>query len=145
MFAQEKKLTSSITSYIYLSIFVFVQALTNKNEEKHKPIKPNVSDPEEMEAVTVATHVKTGRKKDKTNKKIEKVAKKTDNRGKLGKDAKNGVKKIGKKPIPDPQKEDYPKPTKKPVSPKDSLPLFLDHFENKRRLLVRERLQIKLL
>lgn len=128
-------------------MFVFLQTLTNEHEEKNKPIKPNVSDPEQTETVTAATHVKPGRKKDKANKKIEKVTKKTDNRGgKLGKDAKIGMKKVGKKPFPDPKKEDYPKPTKKPVPPaKDSLPLFLDHFENKRRLLVREHLLIKLL
>ncbi|TNN03762.1 hypothetical protein fugu_000791 [Takifugu bimaculatus] len=119
------------------------KTLTNEHEEKNKPIKPNVSDPEETETVTAATHVKPGRKKDKTNKKIEKVTKKTDNRGgKLGKDAKIGAKKVGKNSFPDPKKEDYPKPTKKPVPPaKDSLPLFLDHFENKRRLLRDEFLE----
>lgn len=121
--------------------------MANEHEEKHKPIKPNIGDAEEMETVTVATHVKTARKKEKTNKKMDKVTKKADNRGgKTGKDAKISEKKIGKKPFPYPKKEEASKPTKKPAAPAPgSLPLFLDHFENKRRLLVRHCLLIKLL
>lgn len=112
--------------------------VANEHEEKQKPIKPNASDPEEMETVTVATNVKTVRKKDKTNKKMDKATKKADNRGgKTGKDAKISEKKIGKKPFPYPKKEEAPKPTKKPAAPaRGSLPVFLDHFENKRRLLL---------
>lgn len=121
--------------------------MANEHEEKQKPIKPNASDPEEMETVTVATNVKTVRKKDKTNKKMDKATKKADNRGgKTGKDAKISEKKIGKKPFPYPKKEEAPKPTKKPAAPaRGSLPVFLDHFENKRRLLVRDRLLISVL
>lgn len=128
-------------------IFVFPQTVANEHEEKHKPIRPNASDPEEMETVTVASHVKTVRKKDKTNKKMDKATKKADNRGgKTGKDAKISEKKIGKKPFPYPKKEEGPKPTKKPSAPaRGSLPLFLDHFENKRRLLVRDRPLTRLL
>lgn len=142
-----KKQTSSITSCVLsinisVSVFLFVQPLTNEHEERHKPITPKASEPEEVETVTVATHVKTARRKDKANKKMDKATKKIDNRGgKPGKDSKISVKKTGKKQFPYPKKEDYPKPTKKPVpSPKSSLPLFLDHFDNKRRLLVRENL-----
>lgn len=126
-------------------IFVFPQTVANEHEERHKPIRPNASDPEEMETVTVASHVKTVRKK--TNKKMDKATKKADNRGgKTGKDAKISEKKIGKKPFPYPKKEEGPKPTKKPSAPaRGSLPLFLDHFENKRRLLVRDRPLTRLL
>lgn len=132
---------------IFVSIFAFAQALTNDHEEKEEPIKPNASDPDEMETVTATAHVKPVRKKDKGNKKTDKANKKADNRGaKTGKDAKVNIKNGGKKSLPYPKKEEYPKPTKKPASPaKGSLPLFLDHFENKRRLLVRERLLMKLL
>lgn len=121
--------------------------MANEHEERHKNIKPNASDPEEVETVTVATHVKTVRKKDKTNKKMDKATKKADNRGgKTGKEAKISEKKTGKKPIPYPRKEEAPKPTKKPAAPaRSSLPLFLDHFESKRRLLVRDRLLMRLL
>lgn len=126
-------------------IFVFPQTVANEHEERHKPIRPNASDPEEMETVTVASHAKTVRKK--TNKKMDKATKKADNRGgKTGKDAKISEKKIGKKPFPYPKKEEGPKPTKKPSAPaRGSLPLFLDHFENKRRLLVRDRPLTRLL
>lgn len=129
----------------FVFLFVFPQAVVSEHEEKHKPIKPNASDPEEMEIVTVAPHAKTVRKKEKTNKKIDKTTKKADNR-KTGKDAKIIERPIGKKPFPYPKKEEAPKPTKKPAAPaRGSLPLFLDHFENKRRLLVRDRLLMTLL
>uniref|UniRef100_H3D1X6 Coiled-coil domain-containing protein 80 n=1 Tax=Tetraodon nigroviridis TaxID=99883 RepID=H3D1X6_TETNG len=114
------------------------QAVANEDEEKHKPIKPNASDTEETETVTVATRVKTVRKKDKTTKKTDKVTKKADNRGgKTAKDVKMSEKKIGKKSFPYPKKAEASKPTKKPAAPaRGSLPSFLDHFENKRRLLL---------
>lgn len=45
--------------------------------------------------------------------------------------------KNGKKLSKYPEKEDYPKPTKKPTPPpKGSLASFLDYFENRRRLLL---------
>lgn len=117
--------------------------MANEDEEKHKPIKPNASDTEETETVTVATRVKTVRKKDKTTKKTDKVTKKADNRGgKTAKDVKMSEKKIGKKSFPYPKKAEASKPTKKPAAPaRGSLPSFLDHFENKRRLLVRDGLR----
>lgn len=114
--------------------------MANEHEEKQKAVKPNASDPEEMETVTVAPHGKTVRKKDKMNKKMDKATKKVDHRGgKTGKDAKISEKKTGKKPLPYPKKEEAPNPTRKPAAPaRGSLPLFLDHFESKRRLLVRD-------
>lgn len=73
-------------------------------------------------------------------KKNDKAAKKADRRGgKAGKESKTGGKKNGKKLLKYPEKEDYPKPTKKPLSsPKGTLASFFDYFENRRRLLVRE-------
>lgn len=124
---------------------VFPQAVATEREQKQKAIKPNASDPEEMETVTVAPHVKMVRKKDKTNKKMDKATKKADHRGgKTGKDAKISEKKPEKRPLPYPKKEEAPKPTRKPAAPaRGSLPLFLDHFENKRRLLVRVALLMR--
>lgn len=150
VFAQERSkpvLVPAVFICQYFSfVFVFPQAVANEHEEKLKTVKPNASDPEEVETVTVAPHVKTVRKKDKTNKKMDKATKKADNRGgKTGKEVKISEKKTGKKPIPYPKREEAPKPTKKPSAPaRSSLALFLDHFENKRRLLVRDGLLMRL-
>lgn len=120
-----------------------MQVLTNEYEDKYEPSKPTVSNPEETETFTDISPTKRVKgkhdKHDKKKKKNDKAAKKADRRGgKAGKEGKNGLKKNGKKISKYPEKEDYPKPTKKPTPPpKGSLASFLDYFENRRRLLVR--------
>lgn len=117
--------------------------MTNEYEDKYEPSKPTVSDPEETETFTDISPTKKVRgkhdKHDKKKKKNDKATKKAERRGgKAGKEGKNGMKKNGKKLSKYPEKEDYPKPTKKPTPPpKGSLASFLDYFENRRRLLVR--------
>lgn len=76
-------------------------------------------------------------KVDKKKKKNDKVAKKPERRKQV-KDSKTSGKKNTKKILTFPEKEAYPKATKKPTAPpKSSLATFLDYFENRRRLLVR--------
>lgn len=118
------------------------KVLTNEYEDKYAPSNPTVSDPEETETVTVISPTKKVRGKhdklDKKKKKNDKPAKKAERRGgKAGKDGKVGGKKNGKKLSKYSEKEDYPKPTKRPTSPpKSSVASFLDYFENRRRLLL---------
>lgn len=118
------------------------KVLTNEYEDKYEPSKPTVSDPEETETFTDISPTKKVKgkhdKHDKKKKKNEKAAKKAERRGgKAGKEGKNGGKKNGKKLSKYPEKEDYPKPTKKPTPPpKGTLASFLDYFENRRRLLL---------
>lgn len=112
--------------------------MTNEYEDKYELSKPTVGDPEETETFTDISPTKKVKgkhnKHDKKKKKNDKAAKKAERRGKAGKDGK----KNGKKLLKYPEKEDYPKPTKKPSPPpKGSLASFLDYFENRRRLLVR--------
>lgn len=110
-----------------------VQVLTNEYEDKFVAGKPTVSDPGETETFTdISPTKKVKGKHDKKKKKNDKAAKKADRRG-----VKIGGKKNGKKLLKYPEKEDFPKPTKKPTPPpKGSLASFLDYFENRRRLLV---------
>lgn len=113
--------------------------MTNEYEDKYEPSKPTVSDPEETETFTDISPTKKVKgkhdKHDKKKKKADKAAKKGERRG--GKAGKIGGKKNGKKLSKYPEKEDYPKPTKKPTPPpKGSLASFLDYFENRRRLLL---------
>ena len=114
--------------------------LTNEYEDKYEPSKPTAGDPEEAETfpdISPGKKVKGKHSKhDKKKKKNDKAAKKAERRGKVGK---IGGKKNGKKVFRYPEKEDYPKPTKRPAPPpaKGSLVSFLDYFENRRRLLVR--------
>lgn len=115
------------------------KVLTNEYEDKYEPSKPTVSDPEETETFTDISPTKKVKgkhdKHDKKKKKADKAAKKGERRG--GKAGKIGGKKNGKKLSKYPEKEDYPKPTKKPTPPpKGSLASFLDYFENRRRLLL---------
>uniref|UniRef100_A0AAQ5XKB3 Coiled-coil domain-containing protein 80 n=1 Tax=Amphiprion ocellaris TaxID=80972 RepID=A0AAQ5XKB3_AMPOC len=118
------------------------QVLTNEYEDKYEPSRPTVSDPEEAETFTDVSPTKRVKgkhdKHDKKKKKTDKAAKKAERRGgKAGKEGKIGGKKNGKKLSKYPEKEDYPKPTKKPTPPpKGSLASFLDYFENRRRLLL---------
>lgn len=119
--------------------------MTNEYEDKYELSKPTVMDLEETEAFTDSSPTKKVKGKgndklDKKKKKNDKAAKKSDRRGgKAGKESKIGGKKNGKKLLKYPEREDYPKPTKKPLpSPKGTLASFLDYFENRRRLLVRE-------
>ncbi|XP_053185255.1 coiled-coil domain-containing protein 80 isoform X2 [Scomber japonicus] len=118
------------------------KVMTNEYEDKYEPSKPTVSDPEETETFTDISPTKRVKgkhdKHDKKKKKNDKAAKKAERRaGKAGKEGKNGLKKNGKKLSKYPEKEDYPKPTKKPTPPpKGSLASFLDYFENRRRLLL---------
>ncbi|XP_018552829.1 coiled-coil domain-containing protein 80 [Lates calcarifer] len=113
------------------------KVLTNEYEDKYELSKPTVGDPEETETFTDISPTKKVKgkhnKHDKKKKKNDKAAKKAERRGKAGKDGK----KNGKKLLKYPEKEDYPKPTKKPSPPpKGSLASFLDYFENRRRLLL---------
>ncbi|XP_042349996.1 coiled-coil domain-containing protein 80 [Plectropomus leopardus] len=115
------------------------KVLTNEYEDRYEPSKPTVSDPEETETFTDISPTKKVKgkhdKHDKKKKKSDKAAKKAERRG--GKAGKIGGKKNGKKLSKYPEKEDYPKPTKKPTPPpKGSLASFLDYFENRRRLLL---------
>lgn len=125
------------------NMFLSEQVLTNEYEDKYEPSNPTVSDHEETESFTDITPTKKvkGRhdKPDKKKKKGDKAAKKAERRGgKAGKEGKIGGKKNGKKLLKYTEKDDYPKPTKKPTpAPKGSLASFLDYFENRRRLLVR--------
>ncbi|XP_062287805.1 coiled-coil domain-containing protein 80 isoform X1 [Scomber scombrus] len=118
------------------------KVMTNEYEDKYEPSKPTISDPEETETFTDISPTKRVKgkhdKHDKKKKKNDKAAKKAERRGgKAGKEGKNGLKKNGKKLSKYPEKEDYPKPTKKPTPPpKGSLASFLDYFENRRRLLL---------
>uniref|UniRef100_G3P3T8 Coiled-coil domain-containing protein 80 n=1 Tax=Gasterosteus aculeatus aculeatus TaxID=481459 RepID=G3P3T8_GASAC len=110
--------------------------LTNEYEDKYEAGTPAASDPEETETFTATSPTKKAKgkheKHDKKKKKTDKAAKKAERRG-----GKMGGKKNGKKPSKYPEKEDYPKTTKKPTPPpKGSLASFLDHFENRRRLLL---------
>uniref|UniRef100_A0A8C4IQH0 Coiled-coil domain-containing protein 80 n=1 Tax=Dicentrarchus labrax TaxID=13489 RepID=A0A8C4IQH0_DICLA len=124
------------------NIYLSVQVLTNEYEDKYEPSKPTVSDPEETETFTVISPTKKVKGKhdklDKKKKKNDKATKKADRRGgKVGKEGKIGGKKNGKKLSKYPEKEEYPKPTKRPTPPpKGSLTSFLDYFENRRRLLL---------
>jgi len=130
--------------YSITNIYLSVQVLTNEYEDKYEAGKPTASDPEEAETFTDVSptkkvkgrHEKHDKKKKKKN---DKAAKKAERRaGKAGKEGKIGGKKNGKKPSKYPEKEDYPKPTRKPTPPaKGTLASFLDYFENRRRLLVR--------
>lgn len=117
--------------------------LSNEYEDKYEPSsepsKPTVSDPEET--LTDISPTKKGRSKhDKKKKKNDKAAKKAERRGgKAAKVGKNGGKKNGKRLLKYNEKEEYQKPTKRPTPPpKGSLASFLDYFENRRRLLVRD-------
>lgn len=118
--------------------------MTNEFEAKYEVGKPTVSDPEETETFTNISPTKKAKGKqdnlDRKKKKNDKASKKAERRGgKTGKESKIGGKKNGKKLFKYPEKEEQPKPTKKPVSPpKGPLASFLDYFENRRRLLVRE-------
>ncbi|XP_027146812.1 coiled-coil domain-containing protein 80 isoform X1 [Larimichthys crocea] len=117
------------------------KVLTNEYEDRYEPSKPTVSDPEETETFTETSPTKSKGKHDKLDKKKkknDKAAKKAERRGgKAGKEGKIGGKKNGKRLLKYPEKEDYPKPTKKPTPPpKGSLASFLDYFENRRRLLL---------
>ncbi|KAA8593123.1 hypothetical protein FQN60_018578 [Etheostoma spectabile] len=111
------------------------KVLTNEYEDKYAPGRPTVSHPEETETFTDISPTKKVKgkldKHDKKKKKNDKAAKKADRKG--GK----GGKKNGKKLSKYPEKEDYPKPAKKPTPPpKGSLASFLDYFEERRRLLL---------
>lgn len=117
-----------------------MQILTKAFVDKYERSKPTVNDPEKMETVTDISPTKKVKndKYEKKKQKSNKPSKKTDRRGKVGKEKKIGSKKNGKKPSKYPEKQDYPKPTKRPVAPpKGSLDSFLDYFEKRRRLLVR--------
>ncbi|XP_026232161.1 coiled-coil domain-containing protein 80-like [Anabas testudineus] len=113
--------------------------LTNEYEDKYEPSKPTVSEPEGAETFTDVSPTKVKGKHDKHDKKKKKNDKlKTERRGaKSGKEKKVGGKKNAKKQLKYPEKEEYPKPTKKPTPPpKGSMTSFLDYFENRRRLLL---------
>lgn len=118
------------------------KVLTNEYEDKYEPSKPTVSDPEEAEIFPDVSPTKRVKgkhdKHDKKKKKNDKASKKAERRGgKAGKEGKNGLKKNGKKLSKYAEKDDYPKPTKKPTPPpKGSLASFLEYFENRRRLLL---------
>ncbi|XP_068185087.1 coiled-coil domain-containing protein 80 [Antennarius striatus] len=118
------------------------KVLKNEHEDNYEHSVPTVSDPEDTETFTDINPTKkvkgTHDRPDKKKKKNDKSAKKTERReGKFGKERRIGAKKNGKKPSKHPEKEEYPKTTKKPtLPPKGSLASFLDYFENKRRLLV---------
>lgn len=118
------------------------RVLTNEYEDKYAPSKPTASNPVETDTFTEASPTKRAKSKqdkvDKRKKKNEKVAKKTERRGgKPGKESKTAGKKNAKKILIFPEKEAYPKATKKPTPPpKSSLATFLDYFENRRRLLL---------
>lgn len=124
--------------------FLSVQMLTNEYEDKYETSKPVVSDPAETETFTDISPTKKVKGKhdklDKRKKKNDKASKKAERRGgKAGKEGKIGGKKNDKKLVKYPEREDYPKPTKRPTPPpKGSLASFLDYFDNKRRLLVRK-------
>ncbi|KAF3843662.1 hypothetical protein F7725_002511 [Dissostichus mawsoni] len=113
------------------------KVMTNEYEDRFEAGKPTVSDPEEtFTSISPTKRVKGKHDKlDKRKKKNDKAGKKGERRG--GKAGKIGGKKNGKKLSKYPEKEDFPKPTKKPTPPpKGSLASFLDYFENRRRLLL---------
>ncbi|XP_077473919.1 coiled-coil domain-containing protein 80 isoform X2 [Stigmatopora argus] len=97
------------------------KTLTNEYE-----VEPTVASPEESDASVDAGPARKVKTKHDKKKKNEKKAERRG--GKTGK-------KNGKKASKYPEKEDYPKPTKK-TPPKGSLTSFLDYFENRRRLLL---------
>lgn len=131
------------SKYPCVFFFYLTQVLTNEYEDKYAPSKPTASNPVETDTFTEASPTKRAKSKqdkvDKRKKKNDKVAKKTERRGgKPGKESKTAGKKNAKKILIFPEKEAYPKATKKPTPPpKSSLATFLDYFENRRRLLVR--------
>ncbi|XP_068602770.1 coiled-coil domain-containing protein 80 [Brachionichthys hirsutus] len=118
------------------------KVLKNEHEDNYEHSIPTVRDPEDTETFTGINPTKklkaTRDRHDKKKKKNDKSPKKTERRGgKFGKEKKIGGKKNGKKPSKNPEKEEFPKTTKKPtLPPKGSLASFLDYFENKRRLLI---------
>uniref|UniRef100_A0A1A8CT09 Coiled-coil domain-containing protein 80 n=1 Tax=Nothobranchius kadleci TaxID=1051664 RepID=A0A1A8CT09_NOTKA len=104
--------------------------------ETYEPSVPTEKDLEKMETVTNIRPTKRVKSKHE-KKKSEDPLKKGDRKGKPSKEGKNRGKKNGKKLPKYPENQDHPKPTKRPaVLPKNSLPDFLDYFENKRRLLL---------
>lgn len=115
------------------------KVLTNEYENKYEPSRPTDGDLEETQSLTETSPTKKAKvkqdKHDKKKKKTEKASKKAERRG--GKEGRNGVKKNGKKLWKYPEREEYPKVTKRPTPPpKGSLATFLDYFENRRRLLL---------
>nr|XP_020442620.1 coiled-coil domain-containing protein 80 [Monopterus albus] len=114
------------------------KALMNEYEDKYELGQPTVSNPEETETFTDISRTKKVKGKHDKKKKNDKAVKKAERRGgKAGKEGKIGGKKNGKKPVTYPEKEDHPKPSKKPaLPPGGSMASFLDYFENRRRLLL---------
>ncbi|KAI4788394.1 hypothetical protein KUCAC02_035881 [Chaenocephalus aceratus] len=113
------------------------KVMTNEYEDRFEAGKPTVSDPEEtFTSISPTKRVKGKHDKlEKRKKKNDKAGKKGERRG--GKAGKIGGKKNGKKLSKYPEKEDFPKPTRKPTpAPKGSLASFLDYFEDRRRLLL---------
>ncbi|XP_049582999.1 coiled-coil domain-containing protein 80 [Syngnathus scovelli] len=112
--------------------------LTNEYEDKYEAGKPTIVYPEEVDPFADVSPTRKVKAKHEKKKKNEKAGKKSERRGgKAGKEGKSGGKKNGKKLSKYPDKDDYPKPTKKPTPPpKGSLASFLDYFENRRRLLL---------
>ncbi|XP_051567129.1 coiled-coil domain-containing protein 80-like [Myxocyprinus asiaticus] len=115
------------------------KGISNAYEDKYDVGEPTDGYPEKKEEI-VPTKKGKGRQ-DKTDKKkkkdkTDKLSKK-DKAERRGKDGKGG-KKNGKKILKTPEKEEYPKPTKRPLPspPKRTLATFLDYFESRRRLIL---------
>ncbi|XP_054915737.1 coiled-coil domain-containing protein 80 isoform X1 [Poeciliopsis prolifica] len=106
-------------------------------EDNYKPGQPIPSEPEETESVPDASPTKKAKSKHdkKKRKNGMKNIKKPDRRGEKAR--KEEKRKNVRKPTTYPEKQEYPKPTKKPTPPpKGALASFLDYFENRRRLLL---------
>ncbi|XP_052005085.1 coiled-coil domain-containing protein 80-like [Xyrauchen texanus] len=115
------------------------KGISHAYEDKYDVGEPTDGYPEKEEEI-VPTKKGKGRldKTDKKKKKdkSDKLSKK-DKAERRGKDGKGG-KKNGKKDLKTPEKEEYPKPTKRPPPPppKINLANFLDYFESRRRLIL---------
>ncbi|MBN3290342.1 CCD80 protein, partial [Polypterus senegalus] len=122
--------------------------LSNEYEDKYDAGKPTGGHPEEdieenLEQKKGKGKADKGEKNEKKKRKGDKPEKsnKKDKAEKKGKGAKEGKnenrnKKNSKKTNKHQEKEEYEKPAKKPPAPRSSLSLFLDYFENHRRLIV---------
>lgn len=123
-----------------------MKVLSNKYDGKFDEGRPAVGNPEEMEAVPSKKGKGRHDRMEKRKKKEEKTHRsgkrdKSEKRIKSGKEGKgqNQDRKFGKKAARTQGKDDFQKPSKKPMPPKGTLSHFLDYFESRRRLIVSMR------
>uniref|UniRef100_A0A8C4SFG1 Coiled-coil domain-containing protein 80 n=1 Tax=Erpetoichthys calabaricus TaxID=27687 RepID=A0A8C4SFG1_ERPCA len=122
--------------------------LSNEYEDKYDAGKPTGGHPEEdieenLEQKKGKGKADKGEKNEKKKRKGDKTEKsnkkyKAEKKGKGAKEGKNENrnKKNSKKTNKHQEKEEYEKPAKKPPASRSSLSLFLDYFENHRRLIL---------